>query len=104
MFSSLILNNNNITVDACKHFVIQYIYNRLKPVEKKVINMEEKKLVLSAKKFKADITTIVSARVPTELIKKIEVLAKKTNRNRNEMIQILLTFAVDNAVVEGEEK
>lgn len=50
----------------------------------------------------ADSTTIVSARVPTELIKKIEVLAKKTNRN--EMIQILLTYAVDNAVVEGEEK
>jgi len=66
--------------------------------------MEEKKLVLSTKKFKADSTTIVSARVPTELIKKIEVLAKKTNRNRNEMIQILLTYAVDNAVVEGEEK
>lgn len=66
--------------------------------------MEEKKLVLSAKKFKADSTTIISARVPTELIKKIEDLAKRTNRNRNEMVQILLSYAVDNAVVEEEEE
>ena len=66
--------------------------------------MEEKKLVLSTKKFKADSTTIISARVPTELIKKIEDLAKRTNRNRNEMVQILLSYAVDNAVVEEEEE
>lgn len=65
--------------------------------------MEEKKLVLSAKKFKADNTTIISARVPTELIKRIEDLAKRTNRNRNEMVQILLTYAVDNAVVEEDK-
>lgn len=66
--------------------------------------MEEKKLVLSTKKFKSDSTTIISARVPTELIKKIEDLAKRTNRNRNEMVQILLAYAVDNAVVEEEDK
>lgn len=66
--------------------------------------MEEKKLVLSAKKFKPDSTTIISARVPTDLVKRIEELAKKTNRNRNEIVQILLTYAVDNAVVEEEEK
>lgn len=65
--------------------------------------MEEKKLVISAKKFKADSTTIISARVPTELIKRIEDLAKRTNRNRNEMVQILLTYAVDNAVVEEDK-
>lgn len=66
--------------------------------------MENKKLVLSTKKFKADSTTIISARVPTELLKKIEDLAKKTNRNRNEMVQILLSFAVENAVIEeGDE-
>lgn len=65
--------------------------------------MEENKLVLSAKKFKADSTTIISARVPTELIKRIEDLAKRTNRNRNEMVQILLTYAVDNAVVEEDK-
>ncbi|MCF0107999.1 MAG: ribbon-helix-helix protein, CopG family [Bacilli bacterium] len=66
--------------------------------------MEEKKLVISAKKYKAETTTIISARVPMELMKKIETLAEKTNRNKNEMVQILLTYAVDNAVVEEEAK
>lgn len=64
---------------------------------------EEKKLVLISKKFKTDTTTIVSARVSTDLMKKIETLAKKTNRNRNEMIQILLDYAVENAIVVDEE-
>lgn len=66
--------------------------------------MENKKLVLSTKKFKEDSTTIISARVPTELLKKIEYLAKKTNRNRNEMVQILLSFAVENTVIKEENE
>lgn len=66
--------------------------------------MEQKKLILSKKTYKSDSTTIISARVPTELMKKIEDLAKKTNRNRNEMIQILLAYAVENAVIKEEEE
>jgi len=67
--------------------------------------MEEKKLILTPKKFKTDSTTIISARVSTELMKKIENLAKKTNRNRNEMVQILLDYAVDNVVIkDGDEE
>ena len=66
--------------------------------------MEDSKLVLTPKKFKADTTTILSARVSTELLKKIEVLAAKTNRNRNEMVQILLAYAVDHAVVDEGDK
>lgn len=68
------------------------------------LKMSGRKLVLSTKKFKSDTTTIISARVPMELIKKIEDLAKRTNRNRNEMVQILLSYAVDNVVVEEGEK
>lgn len=63
----------------------------------------EKKLVLVPKKFKTDTTTIVSARVSTDLMQKIETLAQKTNRNRNEMIQILLDYAVENVVIAEEE-
>ncbi len=66
--------------------------------------MEEKKLILVPKKFKTDATTIVSARISTELMKKIENLAQKTNRNRNEMINILLDFAVDNTIVQDDDK
>jgi Ribbon-helix-helix protein, copG family. len=66
--------------------------------------MEEKKLVIVPKKFKTDTTTIISARVSVDLMRKIETLAKKTNRNRNEMIQILLDYAVDNAVIKSDEE
>ena len=66
--------------------------------------MEEKKLILVPKKFKTNETTIVSARISVDLMKKIEVLAKKANMNRNEMIQTLLNFAVDNTSVQDEEK
>lgn len=65
--------------------------------------MEGKKLVIEPKKFKIDSTTIISARIPCELMKKIEFLAKKTNRNRNEIIQILLDYAVDNVVIKDGE-
>lgn len=69
------------------------------------LNMEEeKKLILVPKKFKADTTTILSARVSTELMKKIEILAKKTNRNRNEMVQILLDYAVNNTLVQDSDE
>lgn len=67
--------------------------------------MEEKKLILTPKKIKTGSTTIISARVSTELMKKIENLAKKTTRNRNEMVQILLDYAVDNVVIkDGDEE
>lgn len=66
--------------------------------------MEEKKLIIVPKKFKTDTTTIVSARISTELMKKIETLAKKANRNRNEMIQILLDYAVENTLIQEEKE
>ncbi len=69
-----------------------------------VMEMEEKKLIIRPKKFKTDTTTILSARVSTELMHRIEDLAKKTNRNRNEMVQILLDYAVDNVIVKNDEE
>ncbi len=65
---------------------------------------EEKKLILTPKKFKTNETTIVSARISVDLMKKIELLAKKANMNRNEMIQTLLNFAVDNTLIQEEGK
>ena len=66
--------------------------------------MEKEKLILTTKKFKADTTTIISARVSIELIKEIDDLAKRTNRNRNEMIQILLSYAVENTIIKGDDE
>ncbi len=63
----------------------------------------DKKLILIPKKFKTNETTIVSARISIDLMKKIDSLAKRANMNRNEIIQILLNYAVDNTFVQDNE-
>ena len=44
--------------------------------------MPEKKLLIPAKKYKGD-TSVVSARLPVQMIKDIDMIAEKTGRNRN---------------------
>lgn len=65
--------------------------------------METEKLVITPKKYKGD-TTIIGGRIPSELAEKIDVIAKETNRNRNEVLQILLAYAVEHAEVKKEEE
>ena len=57
--------------------------------------LAEKKLVISAKKYVGD-SAVVSARLPVELIKELDIICEKTGRNRNEVIQMCLEFSVDN--------
>ena len=58
----------------------------------------EKKCVITAKKYKGD-TCVVSARLNSELVKKLDQIAEKTGRNRNDIITLLLEFAVDNVEI-----
>ena len=62
--------------------------------------MAEKKLVIPAKKYGGE-TAVVSARLPSDLIKKIDSICDATGRNRNEIIQICLEFSVENIEIEG---
>lgn len=43
---------------------------------------------------------IVSVRMKDELIQRLESLSAKTNRSRNELINLLLEAAVDNVKIE----
>ncbi len=61
--------------------------------------MSEKKLKISAKKYNGD-TAVISARIPNDLIKKIDEICEKTGRNRNEVMQLCLEFAVENIEIE----
>lgn len=63
--------------------------------------MDDKKFVIRPKKYKGE-TSVVSARLPIELIKTLERIAEKTGRNRNEIITLCLEFAVDNLTIETE--
>lgn len=57
--------------------------------------MEEKKLIIAQKKFRGD-SSVVSIRIPNDLLEKLDEIAAETGRTRNEIIQTCLEFAVTN--------
>ncbi|MBE6755574.1 MAG: ribbon-helix-helix protein, CopG family [Ruminococcaceae bacterium] len=57
--------------------------------------MEHKKLTISSRKFRGD-SSVVSVRLPNELISVVDEIATTTGRTRNEIIQKFIEFSVDN--------
>lgn len=57
--------------------------------------MADQKLVISSKKFRGD-SSVVSVRLPNDLVEKLDEIADKTGRTRNEIIQKCLAYSVDN--------
>ena len=57
--------------------------------------MSNEKLIISSKKYRGD-STVLSIRLPDELVKALDKIAEETGRTRNEVIQKCLSFAVDN--------
>ena len=57
--------------------------------------MAKNKLVIPTKKYKGE-TSIVSARLPAEMIKALDHIAENTGRNRNEIISMCLEYAIEN--------
>jgi predicted transcriptional regulator len=62
-----------------------------------------KKLFIPSKRYKGD-TSVVSARLPNELIKDLDRIAEDTRRNRNEIIMLCLEFAIDNLETDTDGK
>ena len=62
--------------------------------------MAEKKLVISSKKYTGE-TAVVSARLPLDLIKRLDEICDITGRTKNEVIQMCIEFSVDNIEIEG---
>ena len=69
-------------------------------VKKEVMKVAEKKLVISSKKYTGE-TAVVSARLPLDLIKKLDEICEATGRTKNEVIQMCLEFSVDHIEIEG---
>lgn len=65
--------------------------------------MAGKKLFIPSKRYKGD-TSVVSARLPNELIKDLDRIAEDTRRNRNEIIMLCLEFAIDNLETDTDGK
>jgi predicted transcriptional regulator len=61
----------------------------------------EKKLIVQVKKYRGD-STVLSVRLPGDLIRELDRIAKETGRTRNELIQLSLEFSVENMVITNE--
>ena len=61
----------------------------------------EQKLKLTQKKYKGE-TSVVSLRLPVEMVKRIDDVSNETGRTRNDVIIKCLDFALDNVVIEEE--
>lgn len=57
--------------------------------------MADKKLIISSRKFRGN-SSVVSLRLPTDMIQSLDEIAEKTGRTRNEIIQKLIEFSLDN--------
>lgn len=60
--------------------------------------MTNKKLIISSKKFRGD-SSVVSVRLPNDMIEKLDAIAEQTGRTRNEIIQKCLAYSIENIEV-----
>lgn len=64
------------------------------------LNCVKEKLIINKKQLKGeDGYKTFSIRIKDETVDKLDVLSKETNRSRNELINILLDYAIENSEV-----
>lgn len=61
--------------------------------------MPDKKLKITTKKYHGD-SSVVSVRLPNELIESLDSISTITSRTRNDIIQKCLEFAVENLEID----
>ena len=63
------------------------------------------KLIITKKGAKGeDGYKVFSIRIREELVEKLDLLAQKTNRSRNDLINTLLDYAIEHCEVEGDSE
>ena len=61
--------------------------------------MEKKKLVIKTHPYTGE-TTVISVRLPKEMLKVIDGVASTTGRTRNEILVLSMEYALENMVIE----
>ena len=61
--------------------------------------MCDKTLKITTKKYQGD-SSVVSVRLPNELIESLDRISKKTGRTRNDIMQRCLEFAIENLEID----
>ncbi len=65
--------------------------------------MSEKKLIISSKKFRGD-SSVVSVRLPNDMIESLDEIANQTGRTRNEIIIKCLSFSIENIQIDSDSE
>lgn len=65
-------------------------------------NMPNKKLKITVKKYQGD-TSVISLRLPIELVSTLDEIAKETGRTRNDVMQRCLEFSIENLEITDKE-
>jgi predicted DNA-binding protein len=60
-----------------------------------MLNEKKPKLRISPKKYNGD-TSVISTRIPKEMLKDIDAVAGTTGRTRNEIMLMCLEYALNN--------
>ena len=64
------------------------------------MNFNERKLIINKKPLKGeDGYKTFSIQIKDETVNNLDAISKETNRSRNELINILLDYAIDNCKV-----
>lgn len=79
------------------YFIVSHLYTN-----GEVIYMNTK-LIITKKKRGEDGHKTLSIRVREDIIDRLDVLADETGRSRNELIGLLLDFAIENSKVVSEK-
>ncbi len=61
--------------------------------------MDDRKLVISQKKFSGD-SSVLSLRLPNELVTRLDEIAESTKRTRNDIVLKCLEYAVQNIEID----
>ena len=61
--------------------------------------MTAKKFTISSKRYQGE-SVVISVRLPNDMVEELDKIVQKTGRNRNEIIQKCLSFAIDNLEIE----
>ena len=60
----------------------------------------DKKLIITKKQLKGeDGHKVFSIRIKEETVKKLDAISKKTNRSRNDLINLFIDYAIENCEI-----
>ena len=60
----------------------------------------DKKLIITKKQLKGeDGYKVFSIRIKEETVKKLDAISKKTNRSRNDLINLFIDYAIENCEI-----